>query len=171
MARLPKVGNAGVEHQGIAIVKEIVVSPPPRGLGFLFRDRSEFDYGIDGQIEFVDEVGHGAVATGKLISVQIKSGSSYFQPGKKGAWVVKVSEETGRYWRSHSVPVVLILVDVESRAAYWTRADTTKVEEAGATCRVLVPNANVLNSKESRFKLAYLAENTSQKAIAMEMLA
>ena len=42
--------------------------------GWLFREQPVHDYGIDAQIEIVD----GSGATGNLIAIQVKSGSSYF---------------------------------------------------------------------------------------------
>jgi hypothetical protein len=45
------------------------------GVGWLFREQSTDDYGIDAQVEIAD--GHDAL--GALIGIQIKSGSSYFR--------------------------------------------------------------------------------------------
>jgi hypothetical protein len=43
-------------------------------MGLIFRETSNSDTGVDGQLEEVDEQCH---ATGRIMAVQIKSGSSY----------------------------------------------------------------------------------------------
>ena len=43
-------------------------------MGFIFREISNSDTGVDGQIEEVDENNN---ATGRIMAVQIKSGNSY----------------------------------------------------------------------------------------------
>ena len=43
-------------------------------MGMIFREQPTDDYGIDAQIETIEN----GYATGKLIAVQIKSGESYF---------------------------------------------------------------------------------------------
>jgi hypothetical protein len=43
-------------------------------IGLIWRETSTGDVGIDGQVEYVSASGH---ATGRLISVQVKSGLSY----------------------------------------------------------------------------------------------
>ena len=42
--------------------------------GYIFREQPISDYGIDAQIELIDE----ETVTGKLVALQIKSGASWF---------------------------------------------------------------------------------------------
>ena len=101
-----------------AILKDFVVGARPHGLGFLFRDVAPSDYGIDGQIEVVDRADDSAVATGKFVSVQVKSGKSSFANETAGGWVNYVNKSTVQYWRGQSVPVLSVIVDAEKREAY-----------------------------------------------------
>lgn len=68
-----RIGNAGV-----AIVDEIVNLQ----LGWIFRreDAAGTDYGVDAQIEVVDDQG---TATGHLLAAQIKTGKKYLKPGTR----------------------------------------------------------------------------------------
>lgn len=159
-SNLPTVGNALIEQQGVAIVKEIVMAQPPTGLGFLFRDLPALDYGIDAQIEVVSESDGQSQATGKIISVQIKSGSSYFQHYSNDRWAIYIPKRTVNYWRSHSVPVILLLVDVSNREVYWTHADSTEHKETNGAFKIEVSRFQRLNSAAID-ELRDLAEHTS----------
>ena len=57
-------------------------------MGFLFREQSKHDHGIDAQIE-IAENGKG---TGRLIAIQIKSGESYIRHNQQGD-IVYYSDE------------------------------------------------------------------------------
>ena len=59
-----------VERIGVSSVEKII-----NQMGMIFREQPVDDYGIDAQIEIVEN----KCATGKLIAVQIKSGNSYFK--------------------------------------------------------------------------------------------
>lgn len=162
MTRLPKVGNAGVEHLGLTVLKEIVVAPSPQGLGFLFRELPQFDYGIDAQIEIVSGSADSAVATGKILSVQVKTGKSYFQNESTDGWVNYVSRPTVEYWRAHSVPVLFVIVDPEKREAYWTQGDAEDHPMTEQNCRIEVKRRNRLDFSAD-FELRSLAENSSEE--------
>ena len=55
-------------------------------LGFIFREQTVLDYGVDAIIEQkTDEY-----ASGKLIGVQIKSGDSYFQHSNDNVFIYRV---------------------------------------------------------------------------------
>src|SRR4051812_9521326 len=68
---LPKAPqNFQQERTGIlAVAREL------NRLELIWRETPMSDVGIDGQIEFVDDAGN---ATGRLVAVQIKCGTSYF---------------------------------------------------------------------------------------------
>lgn len=169
MTQLPRVGTASVEHQGLAILKEIVMTARPNGLGFLFRELPQLDYGIDAQIEVVDGVGSDAVATGKFVSVQVKSGRSYFQNESEQGWVNYVGKSTVEYWRGHSVPVLFVLVDIEKREAFWTQGDSEKHQATDQNFKILVPKEQRLGSG-SEWELRLLAENTSEEERQLALL-
>lgn len=61
--------NYFTEREGVIAVERIV-----NELRCIWRETINKDVGIDGQIEHVDERGN---ATGHLVAVQVKSGTSY----------------------------------------------------------------------------------------------
>jgi hypothetical protein len=78
--------------------------------GWLFREQTISDYGIDAQVEVVEN----NEPTGKLIALQIKTGASYFRP--KGENFVFYGELRHlEYWTRHSLPVFLVLHDPEKK--------------------------------------------------------
>ena len=89
---LPRLGTHGAADEGIALVKLLVSrSRGEGGLGCLFRELPTADVGIDGHIELVtEEFGKSPVVTGRLVSVQIKSGTSYFENEDTEAWNVYI---------------------------------------------------------------------------------
>ena len=98
MRRKPsaKVASAGVTHTRMAIEDE---------LGWLFREQPTEDYGIDAHAEVVD----GEDVGGKLLALQIKGGKSWFKESGPGGWWFRPDAEHVRYWRNHSLPVVVVL--------------------------------------------------------------
>jgi hypothetical protein len=84
----------------------------------LWRETSNSDVGIDGQIEYRNERGQ---VTGNLAAVQIKSGISYI--GKNHPYIrFRPSIRQGNYWREFPIPVLLVIHDPSSDALYWTDA-------------------------------------------------
>jgi hypothetical protein len=160
--RLPRVGNARTEHHGLAILKGLVTASPPDGLGFLFRELPDLDYGIDGQIEIVETSGESAFVTGKLVSVQVKSGSSYFEHFDNGAWLNYISKTTVNYWRSHSIPVLFVLVDVDKGEAYWARGDSEDHTETEAAYRIRVSKHQRVDGRACD-AIRELAEHTTEE--------
>lgn len=132
------------------------------GLGCIYRPLPNPDFGLDAQIELAAEGEEGKpVATGQIISLQLKTGAPYFTNDDGETWSVYIAKSSVNYWRSHSVPVVLILVDLESKKAYWTRGDDSNHEEKESTYRIRVPKKQELDSS-AYYDLATLAENTTE---------
>ena len=154
---LPQVGTTRESARGVDILSSLVHDEPSNGgLGWTFRRQPESDFGIDGHIEVVGTPRDPKGATGRFISVQVKAGASYFAHDDGEAWSVYVRRSTATYWSASSLPVLLILVDLETEACYWVQADTVWPESHGATVRIRVPRANRL-SAESREELRSLA--------------
>ena len=158
----PQVGHGQTEKLGIAILSQLVNEPRETGgLGFLFRELTTSDYGIDGQIEVVEGIGEQAEPTGKIVSVQVKSGSSFLKPKTGDSWVISIRQTTVEYWRSHSVPVLLVVVDVEGRTCYWARGDTYEHEETEEHFKVRVPKCNILDNRSAR-RVTELADEPTE---------
>ena len=76
--------------------------------GQIYRQYSNSDYGIDGEIEFKDYDGK---ASGKKVYLQLKSGDSYLQKRKKDDAEIFTIKK-GRwadYWRQQAYPVFLVI--------------------------------------------------------------
>lgn len=126
-------------------------------LGWIFREQPTQDYGIDGHIEIVDE----KYVTGRLIAIQIKAGNSYLKEETSLGFVFRGKIEHYNYWSNHSLPVILVLCDLESNTCYWEQINEGTVELLSDTSwKIVVPKEQVLNEK-SLHKLKYIAENTN----------
>jgi len=110
MKKFPIIKATG--NLGVAFVSKVVAQA-----GSIFREYpGNTDLGIDGQIEFVE---HG-IATGKLLAVQIKSGSSYLIPCGDGQhFEVNAKRDDLVYWNMCPIPVVLIAYDRKSEISGW----------------------------------------------------
>jgi len=99
-------------RQGVAFVEKRVAEA-----GSIFREYSQdTDLGIDGQIEFIDN----EVATGDLVAIQIKAGSSYLKHDINGDYFqVKVTRKDLAYWNSLPIPVIIVTYDPETEQSSW----------------------------------------------------
>ncbi|RST76176.1 DUF4365 domain-containing protein [Siminovitchia acidinfaciens] len=148
--KLPKAISQ-TERIGVNMVNEIIT----RDLGWIFREQPTDDYGIDAQIEIVDE----NLVTGKLIAVQIKTGESYFTSSNEQEFTFRGKIEHLNYWSNHSLPVVLILCDPNENICYWTQVSEGSVEKTSINYwKTPVPKRNILGTKASE-SLRRIAEN------------
>jgi hypothetical protein len=111
-------------------------------LGWLVREQATEDYGIDLQVEIDD----GGVVEGRLLAVQVKGGESWFNKPGPGGWWYRPSVDHVRYWRNHSLPVVVVLHDPRTKVCYWQLInEKTLVETSGGGWKLLVPEDQVLD--------------------------
>ena len=135
MRRKPsaKVASVGVAHAKLAIEEK---------LGWLLREQPTEDYDIDAHVEVVDE----DMVRGRLLALQIKSGTSWFkEPGPEGWWF-RPDEDHVQYWTNHSLPVVVVLYRPETKRCHWQLVNReTLVEPSTGGWKLLVPEAQVLD--------------------------
>ncbi|QLY30403.1 DUF4365 domain-containing protein [Nocardia huaxiensis] len=127
-------------RQGVNIVEQAVLDE----LNWIFREQpADEDYGIDAQIEVVDD----QAATGMLLGVQIKCGGSYFTEPSDAGWWFRPSSDDVSYWLNHSLPVLIVLVDPETRDCFWqlVRQDVLDRSSRGGW-KLQVPKANRLDA-------------------------
>jgi len=76
--------------------------------GQIYRQYTNSDHGIDGEIEFKDN--HGK-ASGKRLYLQLKSGDSYLHTRKEdGAEIFSIKNDRhSEYWQQHGYPVMLVV--------------------------------------------------------------
>jgi hypothetical protein len=104
-------------------------------LGWIFREQTIEDYGIDAHVEIVDN----SIATGELIAVQIKSGDSYFKEKTNEGIVFRGNIEHLEYWQNHSLPVIIVLYDNGEDVAYWQAINNNTVQKTNKAWKVIIP--------------------------------
>jgi len=112
-------------------------------LGLLFREQGPHDQGIDAHIELKQE----DKATGSLIALQIKSGNSYFSEPNAEGWTLRGDLRHANYWLGHSLPVVVMLCDVDNRRVYWEAVRTDTIQSRESTYKILIPRAQELGER------------------------
>ena len=93
-----------LEHRGLAKVHMICAE-----LDSIWRPTIHNDLGVDGQIELLEET--SVISTGKIIAVQVKSGSSYFQYENEQSVKFYPKKKHRKYWQRLIIPVILVLHD------------------------------------------------------------
>ncbi|MDH6534069.1 DUF4365 domain-containing protein [Parabacteroides sp. 52] len=96
-------------------------------LGWIFREQSIIDLGIDAHIE---QVKNGD-STGALIAVQIKTGLSNVKVNKNGDYDYYMSRVHYNYWLSYSIPVIIVLFDPDGKNLYWASVAKRNMLETG----------------------------------------
>lgn len=117
-------------------------------LSWAFREQPTSDFGIDAQAEKLDSDGLG---TGKLIALQIKSGSSYFK--RRGNNYVYYGDDRHRdYWLKHSLPVFIVLHDPASKLTLWQKVEQHLIEEGtNGRWSITIPAKQTLDKSNETF--------------------
>lgn len=106
-----QIGETG-EHLVAKLVSE---------LGHIWRPNTA-DYGIDGQIEVVDRNGD---ATGRTISVQVKTTAQERLPGEDDKqFTYTCAHKDLEYWLGIGQPMLLVRVRLDQERAWFKRLDT-----------------------------------------------
>ncbi|MBP0012286.1 MAG: DUF4365 domain-containing protein [Roseofilum sp. SID2] len=112
-------------------------------LGWIFREQTIEDYGIDAHVEVVEN----NTATGKLIALQIKSGKSWFKEKTAHGFVFRGKKEHLEYWQKHSLPVLVVLYDDEGENAYWQVVNKTNIKNTVKAWKLTVPFEQKINTQ------------------------
>lgn len=102
--------NQFKEKEGLNTVATIV-----NRMGCTWRPTPNDDYGIDGEIE----INKDGAPTGKIMKVQIKSGSSYVKNLTTTKFDFYADEDDVEYWIGSNIPVILIIVDRSHNIRHW----------------------------------------------------
>lgn len=121
-------------------------------LDFAFREQATSDFGIDAHVE----PRRGAVGTGQLLALQIKSGPSYFKRATPDGWWLETDQKHADYWLGHALPVVVVAVDVESRQAYWRAVTPDTVVSTGKGRKIFIPRNQRVEAASRRILLDML---------------
>lgn len=138
--------TALTDQEGVLLLGRTVT----RELGWFFRPQDVADQGIDAHVEVAVD-GH---ATGRLVALQIKSGSSYFRHPAKGGWTFYYSPRERNLWNGHVLPVMVVLVDLESDVAYWQRIAPETERRTKKRYAVTVPDSQTVSTAREAWSLA-----------------
>lgn len=129
-----------VSRLGLNILEQSVLEA-----GHIFREQPTSDYGIDAHIEIKD----GAAATGRLIAAQVKAGPSSFSNEVETGFWYYIEDRHKKLWINHSLPVILVLCDVDNRFCYYEIISEESCIPAGSRWKLLVKKNNLINSSAS----------------------
>lgn len=139
---------------GVAMVKLAVA----RNLGWAFRDKSQIDLGLDGEIEVREPDG---TTRGRVLSVQIKCGSSFLRSESDLGFRYRPKPQHLNYWLSYTTPVLLILVDDETETCYWQHVHAKNLRIVNGVNVLDVPRNQALD-EPSRWILKGIAGGLQQ---------
>ncbi|WP_299828303.1 DUF4365 domain-containing protein [uncultured Roseobacter sp.] len=132
--------NEQINRLGVNILDQRVIEA-----GHIFREQLTSDSGIDAQIEIKD----GTKATGRLIAAQIKAGPSYFSNEDEHGFWYYVSVQHRDLWINHSLPVILVLCDVDERECYYEIVSDETCVRTSKGWKILVPRNKIITTDSS----------------------
>ncbi len=139
-------------RKGVNAFENIIINE----IGWIFREQTVLDYGIDAIIEEVIYSDGHSKPTGKLIGVQIKTGISNVKVNKDGDFVYYMSRVHYEYWLSHVNPVIFVLFDPDTQKTYWSPIVKRTIEKTKQGEYKLIIRRDSILSKESKRDLTEL---------------
>lgn len=114
-----------------------------QGLGWLFREQTKDDFGFDAHVEIADET----EPTNRLLGVQVKTGSSFFDHPKPdgSGWTVYPKRRHLDYWLCGSLPMVFVVHDHDANVSYWQVVNDQTAEKTPTGWKIFVPRWQVLD--------------------------
>jgi hypothetical protein len=133
-------------------------------LGWIFREQTRTDLGIDAQTEVVQD----GTGTGRLLALQIKCGPSWFDEEVDGGWIYRGEQKHLAYWTRHSLPVLVCLCDPETDSVYWVQITESNATRTEMGWKAVVPRAQLLDegAVETLIRVAF----SPQHADIVELL-
>jgi type I restriction enzyme M protein len=109
-----------------------------------FHELRESDHGIDAIVEITVD----GLRTGKLIALQIKSGSSYFaKKSSEGEWILRGAKKRHlAYWLEYQLPVLVVLYDTHAGCGYWVHVNSDTAKFTSKGFRIGIPSAQILDA-------------------------
>lgn len=148
---LPKFHNSSKnERLGVLEVGLIFTE-----LGFIFRETSNTDTGIDG---FIEEVNEKKEATGRILALQIKSGESYFHD-HGDHFVFYTDESHIKYWKLYPLPVMLCIHNPKTQETFFKHI---KSHSQNLSNKIIIPKNQILSKDNKECILEILGGYSSQ---------
>lgn len=111
-------------------------------MGWVFRETTHTDYGIDGEVEQVIK----NELTGAKIALQIKSGESYLKENKDGNIVFYIDEWHYKYWLQYSLPVIILFYDETNNRVIWDQVKIANISSTKRQHKIELSPSKVLNN-------------------------
>lgn len=139
-----ETGDLGVDLVSTTIKKEF---------SWIFREQVKNDLGLDAYIEIIDDSRQG---TGRVLAAQIKSGPSYFSEEHENGYIFRGEKKHLNYWLNHSLPVIIILCDLEASTCRWVEVNRSNTTELDVGWKIVVPKSQYLEilQKEKLIQIA-----------------
>lgn len=132
-------------------------------LGWIFREQSIADFGIDGIIEQVEE----GNPTGKFIGVQIKSGSGNFHDSENKI-IYYATNIHYNYWLNLNIPIILVAHFPETEITYWQEIDKRKFQKTNKNWKLEIPKTQVFSEK-SKNRLTKVLSNHNHQSLIFDV--
>ena len=143
--------------KGIRLVHNIVEDE----LGWVFREQTTHDLGIDAHIEVISDKNR---ATGRIIAAQIKCGKSFFKESITNGYIFRLKPKHVNYWTGHSLPVIVIICHPVSGKCWWIEVTDKNITNTGKGWKITIPFGNRFDST-SKHLLAQIAGRTLAERI------
>lgn len=144
--------NSVVERLGVTLAQFEFTT-----WGWGFREQALLDYGIDAHVEPMRD----GVASGRLLALQIKTGQSYFSSPTSDGWLYRGRDQDRhlRYWLGHTLPVLIVLCDEQTRTLYWQHVTSERVNYTDNDWTIVIPHSNTLepSASEALWDIAHSA--------------
>lgn len=128
---------SNIDGTGVAILNLCIT----KDLGWICRNTNNSDVGIDATVEQVV----GGEPTAKYISVQLKTGMGNVYFVKNSDFTYYIDNIHYEYWLSSSVPVIIVLCDIETNILYWQLIKKQNILVTKTQYKIIIPNTHILN--------------------------
>lgn len=115
----------------------------PKDLGWICREITKSDVGVDATIEQVIE----GNPTAKYISVQLKTGEGNIHIDRNGNFIYYIDKTHYDYWLSSSIPVILAYCNPEGETIYWELLKKRNIKKTKGedNYKITISNTHLLN--------------------------
>ena len=103
--------------------------------------------------------------TGKLIGVQIKSGTSFFRETLGNKVVFRGELKHYEYWTNYSLPVILVLYNPETRSCIYEIITDDKITKTGKSWKIKIDTNNKLENAAASLRSLNKSQSEYQKRL------
>ncbi|RYY02212.1 MAG: DUF4365 domain-containing protein [Gammaproteobacteria bacterium] len=128
-----------MERNGVYAVAKAITE----NLGWIFRELTKPDIGIDAHIEICEY----NQTTGKILALQIKSGESYFSSTAEDGVFYRGCVKHLNYWKSYSIPTLVVLHNPKNNHCYWQVVDDQYITKKQKTWTLFIPFYQIFDFK------------------------